>query len=141
MPCPRVAADECTFCKEKDHWKSQCPILLNKKSQPQQVFPSKRSPTAAVVSSHCESSASPTVSLIAQQFQKLCSTHQPNALSMISHSSGLPSSSSSGIFPSTWVFDLGATHHMTSDMSLFMFFTSLSSLSTSISILIANVIG
>ncbi|CAL2250163.1 unnamed protein product [Prunus armeniaca] len=67
--------------------------------------------------------------------QKLCSTHQPNALSMISHSLGLPSSSSSGISPSTWIFDSGATHHMTSDLSLF---TSLSSLSTSISVLTAN---
>ncbi|CAB4279072.1 unnamed protein product [Prunus armeniaca] len=62
-PRPRVAADECAFCKEKGHWKSQCPVLLNKKSQPQQVFPPKRSPTAAVVSSHRESSASPTVCL------------------------------------------------------------------------------
>ncbi|CAL8092397.1 unnamed protein product [Prunus armeniaca] len=100
-----------------------------------QVFPPKRSPTAAVVSSYRESFASPTMSLTAEQFQKLCSTHQRDVLSMISHSSGLPSSSSSGISPSTWVFDSGATHHMTSDLSLF---TSLSSLSTSISVLTAN---
>ncbi|CAL2231092.1 unnamed protein product [Prunus armeniaca] len=100
-----------------------------------QVFPPKQSPTAAVVSSRRKSFASPTVSLTAEQFQKLFSTHQPDVLSMISHSSGLPSSSSSGMSPSTWVFDSGAAHHMTSDLSLF---TSLSSLSTSISVLTAN---
>lgn len=109
--------------------------MASEKDDSLQVLPPKRSPTAAAVSSRRESSAGPTVSLTAEQFQKLCSTHQPNALSMISHSSCLPSSSSSGISPSTWVFDSGATHHMTSDLSLF---TSLSSLSTSISVLTVN---
>ena len=26
----RVAFDECAFCKKKNHWKSQCPLLLAK---------------------------------------------------------------------------------------------------------------
>ncbi|CAB4280065.1 unnamed protein product [Prunus armeniaca] len=70
--------------------------MASEKDDSLQVLPPKRSPTAAAVSSRRESSAGPTVSLTAEQFQKLCSTHQPNALSMISHSSCLPSSSSSG---------------------------------------------
>ncbi|KAJ9567342.1 LOW QUALITY PROTEIN: hypothetical protein OSB04_003308 [Centaurea solstitialis] len=34
----RVAPDECSYCKQKNHWKSQCPLLLNKGKQqrPQQ---------------------------------------------------------------------------------------------------------
>ncbi|CAB4310484.1 unnamed protein product [Prunus armeniaca] len=70
--------------------------MASEKDDSLQVLPPKRSPTVAVVSSRRESSTGPTVSLTAEQFHKLCSTHQPNALSMISHSSGLPSSSSSG---------------------------------------------
>ncbi|KAJ9557693.1 hypothetical protein OSB04_012307, partial [Centaurea solstitialis] len=34
----RVAPDECSYCKQKNHWKSQCPLLLKKGKQqrPQQ---------------------------------------------------------------------------------------------------------
>ncbi|KAJ9548438.1 hypothetical protein OSB04_020981 [Centaurea solstitialis] len=34
----RVAPDECSYCKQKNHWKSQCPLLLNrgKQQRPQQ---------------------------------------------------------------------------------------------------------
>ncbi|XP_073132810.1 uncharacterized protein [Henckelia pumila] len=33
----KISTDECAYCKEKGHWKSQCPQLLNKdKPQPQQ---------------------------------------------------------------------------------------------------------
>ncbi|KAJ9566549.1 hypothetical protein OSB04_002515 [Centaurea solstitialis] len=31
----RVAPDECSYCKQKNHWKSQCPLLLNKGKQQQ----------------------------------------------------------------------------------------------------------
>ena len=67
--------------------------------------------------SHCSlvansSSFAPDLSLIAEQFQSL------NALSF-SPSVGSFSSSPSGISTSTWVFDFGATHHMSRDSSLF----------------------
>ncbi|KAG6482441.1 hypothetical protein ZIOFF_059072 [Zingiber officinale] len=32
----KVSIDECAYCKEKGHWKSQCPLLLNKGKQHQQ---------------------------------------------------------------------------------------------------------
>ncbi|KAJ9562057.1 hypothetical protein OSB04_007217 [Centaurea solstitialis] len=31
----RVAPDECSYCKQKNHWKSQCPLLLNKGNKQQ----------------------------------------------------------------------------------------------------------
>ncbi|KAJ9553465.1 hypothetical protein OSB04_017510 [Centaurea solstitialis] len=31
----RAAPDECSYCKQKNHWKSQCPLLLNKGNKQQ----------------------------------------------------------------------------------------------------------
>lgn len=128
----RVAIDECSFCKQKGHWKTQCPKLLSKGSQ--QISKSKHYHTAATTPSEEQSVATSTLSLIAEQLQKLISTSQPNALS-VSPSIGLSSSAPSGISPSTWVFDLGAAYHMANDVSLFK---SISSTSTFISVLAAN---
>ena len=33
---PRVAFDECAFCKKKNHWKENCPLLTSKGNQQQQ---------------------------------------------------------------------------------------------------------
>ena len=33
---PKVAFDECTYCRKKNHWKAQCPLLLSKGNQQQQ---------------------------------------------------------------------------------------------------------
>lgn len=71
--------------------------------------------------------------MLAEQMQKLLSTHLPNALSV--SSIGLSSSAPSGISPSIWVFDSGATHHMTNDISLF---SSISASSFPASALTAN---
>ena len=30
---PRVAFDECAFCKKKNHWKANCPLLTSKGNQ------------------------------------------------------------------------------------------------------------
>ena len=37
---PKVAFDECAFCKKKNHWKSQCPLLLGKGNYQNQTRPS-----------------------------------------------------------------------------------------------------
>lgn len=84
----------------------------------QQVPPPKQHHTTTVVPSRNEASPStPSLSTFADQLQKFLSFHQPNALSIVSPSIGLPPSASSSISPSTWVFDSGATQHMTNDIS------------------------
>lgn len=72
----------------------------------------------------------PTTSIIAEQLQQLMTSQKPNAISV--SVIGLSSSIPQGIPHSSWIFDSGDIHHMTSDSPLF---TSTSFPSTSISVM------
>ncbi|GJY89564.1 gag-pol polyprotein [Tanacetum coccineum] len=39
MPHSKVSIDECSYCKQKGHWKSQCPNILKRKPQTPQNWP------------------------------------------------------------------------------------------------------
>ncbi|KAK0598489.1 hypothetical protein LWI29_035151 [Acer saccharum] len=144
----KVGIDECSFCKQKGHWKAQCPKLLNKaqQSQPQQQYQQKyqkQSPswklgnqsqqrpykpqqfnTAAIVPPTnsfglgVSSCSNPTIASLTEQFQKFLAT-QPHAMSASSSIGQLPPSSS-GMSSSIWVLDSGASHHMSPDSSSFV---------------------
>ncbi|XP_019416336.1 PREDICTED: uncharacterized protein LOC109327614 [Lupinus angustifolius] len=108
----RVNYDECSFCKEKGHWKAQCPKLLKKEQpyQPPQWRPpqskyrnfqhtSQSSNVAAATA--VSPSATPgmvhsgsNMSDLVEQFQKFLAS-QPNAMS-VSPNVGLSSAGSSG---------------------------------------------
>ncbi|KAK0599286.1 hypothetical protein LWI29_003954 [Acer saccharum] len=143
----RVAIDECSFCKQKGHWKAQCPKILNKASQrkqqqplpwkfgnqsQQQTYMPPQPNTATTVPSGSfgfdgPSSSNPSMSALAEQFQKFLAI-QPQAM-FTSSPIGLLSPSSSGMFSSTWVLDSGASHHMSPNLSYFVSLCPTSSLS------------
>lgn len=99
-PHSKVGIDECSFCKQKGHWKAQCPKLLNRGPQPHQQKHQFRPPqfgnqsqprpyrpsqfnTAAVVPPSDSfgfgaSSSNPTLAALTEQFQKFLAT-QPHA--------------------------------------------------------------
>ncbi|KAH7571721.1 hypothetical protein JRO89_XS04G0125500 [Xanthoceras sorbifolium] len=116
-PYSRVGFDECSFCKQKGHWKSQCPKLSNRAQQsqqqkyqfkpPQSVNQSQprtyRPPqfnTAAIVPSpdsigFGSPSSTPTLASLSEQLQKLIAA-QSHAMS-VSSSIGQSPPSTSGV--------------------------------------------
>ncbi|KAM3302948.1 putative mitochondrial protein like [Capsicum chacoense] len=139
---PKVAFDECAFCKQKNHWKAQCPLLLNKVKQPQsgqqQKYGQQKSPSrssgappwssrppqfaAAAPSVDVESvSTMPPSALDPQVFEQFRQffVSNPTAMSASMSHSGSVSSSTSGIPSSLWILDSGASHHMSPHLSSF----------------------
>ena len=139
---PNVAFDECAFCKQKNHWKAQCPLLLNKVKQPQsgqqQKYGQQKSPSrssgappwssrppqfaAAAPSVDVESvSTMPPSALDPQVFEQFRQffVSNPTAMSASMSHSGSVSSSTSGIPSSLWILDSGASHHMSPHLSSF----------------------
>ncbi|XP_062100793.1 uncharacterized protein LOC133806717 [Humulus lupulus] len=136
----KVGYDECNFCKQKGHWKAQCPKLLNRVqspnqsphwksgNQPHRPLHSMSSNMAAIVPP-TDSGSTPSTSIdtLTEQFQKFIAS-QPHAMSASSHI-GLPSSSTPGISSSIWVLDSGASHHMSPNSNSFMSIKSTPSVS------------
>ena len=122
----RTNSDECNFCKQKGHWKAQCPKLLNQSpvsSQQQRNHkPPQHSNTAALVP-EVALPLNPNMVAFADQFQKFLSTqaqsHQPPYAMSTTSSTGLSSSGPSGITASLWILDSGASNHMSPDSSVF----------------------
>ncbi|KAL5750900.1 hypothetical protein ACOSP7_025503 [Xanthoceras sorbifolium] len=123
-PYSRVGFDECSFCKQKGHWKSQCPKLGNRAQQsqqqkyqfkpPQSVNQSQprtyRPPqfnTAAFVPSpdsigFGSPSSTPTLASLSEQLQKLIAA-QSHAMSVSSPiGQSPPSTSGSTIQEADW---------------------------------------
>lgn len=93
----RVSYDDCSFCKQRGHWKTQCPKLLSRSQQPQQPSQWRPSPNQ-----------------LSQRKFKLPSSNvvaQPHAMS-VSFNIGLPSYCSSSISLPVRILDYGAFHHM-----------------------------
>ncbi|XP_039688543.1 uncharacterized protein [Medicago truncatula] len=136
-PQGRVAIgnDECAFCKEKGHWKAQCPKLgranrKNFRGPSSNVVAAAPSASSTVGSSSSYAYSSDTASQISditEQLQKLLST-QSHAMSA-SSPKGLNSSSVSGNSPSIWILDSGASHHMSYDDKSFVSMNPVSSMS------------
>lgn len=114
--------DECVFCKEKGHWKAQYSRLKASKK----IF---KSPSSNVVvaapttigsgSDHVyPSETTSQIFDIAEQLQKLLAT-QSRAMSA-SFIKGLKSFYLSGIYPSMWILDSGASHRMSYDAKSFV---------------------
>jgi hypothetical protein len=141
-PYTRVGFDECSFCKQKGHWKAQYPKLRQQNQvwkhdsqsqsnthRPPQSYKPPYHNTAAVASS----SSITDPNTLAEQFQKFISL-QPQAMSASSSIGQLPHSSSD-MSHSEWVLDSGVSHYMSSDSSSF------TSMSPSSSILVMTVDG
>ncbi|CAL5443960.1 unnamed protein product [Camellia sinensis] len=120
-----LGLDECAFCHQRGHWKKNCP---KKGRQPapssQTQFRGTTSSTFRPPAAYTASTPAPDpdlASLSAQvaQLQHILSTSQssPSASALTSLHSGLLGSSS-GIPSSVWIFDSGASHHMTPHLSL-----------------------
>jgi hypothetical protein len=116
---PRVGFDECSFCKQKDHWKAQCPKLRYQNQawksgsqsqsnayRPPQGYKPPHHNTAAVASPG--SITNPNT--LAKQFQKFLSL-QPQAMSIFSSIGQLPHSSS-GMSHFEWVLDSSVSYNM-----------------------------
>ena len=146
---PKVAFDECTYCKKKNHWKAQCPLLLSKGNQQHQQqqtrpsaqsqwnrpsgqfqsrppfpsFPPFRPPqyAAAAPSVEHETDYTPPSALDPQIVEQFRQfiAANPTAMSVSMSHSGLSSSNTSGIPSSLWILDSGASHHMSPHMSSF----------------------
>lgn len=148
----KVSSDECAFCKQKGHWKAQCPLLLNRgKSPNQQQRPQQRSPQPQQPQQRSPQPHQPSWSpqptswthrppqsnnavaapsldpSMFEQFQQFLAS-QPHAMSASSHK-GLSSSGTSGIHSSLWVLDSGASHHMSPHSKSFVSLSPNSSLS------------
>jgi hypothetical protein len=97
-----VGIDECAFCKEKGHWKAQCPKLRankkNFKSPSSNVDAVDAPSTVGSSSDRVYPSETTQISDIAEQLQKLLAT-QSRVMSA-SSVKGLNSSCMSGISPS-----------------------------------------
>jgi len=132
---PRVAPDECAFCKKKNHWKAQCPLLLAKGKQSKPEQPKNQTPRgppwtvrpppfAAAASSSADNApigTPPPSALdpdVFESFRKYIAEN-PTALSATLGYSAPASSGKSGIPSSWWILDSGATHHMSHNMSCF----------------------
>ncbi|KAI3493452.1 hypothetical protein L1887_41842 [Cichorium endivia] len=108
---PRVAFDECAFCKKKNHWKSRCPLLLT--STTEQAFwtvsvtstffpfrPPQYVAAAAEPSVETAANFTPPSALdpqIVEQFRQFIAAN-PNALSASTSHSGLSSSDPSDCY-------------------------------------------
>ncbi|MCI00908.1 gag-pol polyprotein [Trifolium medium] len=103
-----IGFDECSFCREKGHWKAQCPKLL-KASRTNFRSPSSNVAdiAPALVGSsighiYSPETTSQQASDLVEQFQKFLST-QPHAMSASSiKGSTLPNSSESTIQEADW---------------------------------------
>ncbi|KAK2387439.1 hypothetical protein QL285_061222 [Trifolium repens] len=80
----RLGNDECAFCKEKGHWKAQCPKLLSKTNTKNFTAPSSNVAVAAPSTFGSGYAYPPEttsqISDLAEQLQKLLAT-QPQAMS------------------------------------------------------------
>ena len=120
---PRVGFDECSFCKKKGHWKSQCPELMGRNSSMQSGHPrqphrfSPQVSTAAVVPLSQSTPETATLASITEQLQKLLDV-KSHAMS-VSSSIGQSIDNESGINPTTWILDSGASLHMSPNAKLF----------------------
>ncbi|KAI3769398.1 hypothetical protein L6452_00500 [Arctium lappa] len=119
---PRVGFDECSFCKKKGHWKSQCPELMGRNQSQQSGilrqshrFPPQFSTAAAV--SPSGSTTNPTLASITEQLQKLLDV-QSHAM-FVSSPIGQSISNESGMHSTTWILDSGASFHMSPNSKLF----------------------
>lgn len=106
----KVCFDECSFCKQKGHWKAQCPKLLNRAqpstsshhwksgNPPQRQSQSFSSKVAAIVPPVDREIPSNTlITTLAEQFQKFLAS-QPHAM-FASSPIGFLSNNTSGILP------------------------------------------
>jgi len=131
----RVGFDECSFCKQKGHWKAQCPKLRHQNQawkpsnqsqsnahKPPQGYKPPHHNTVAVASPGFITDPN----TLAEQFQNFLSL-QPQAMSVSSSISQLPYSSS-GMSHFEWVLDSGASHHISLDSSSFTSVSPLSSI-------------
>lgn len=137
-PKPRVATDECSFYRQKGHWKHSCSKLLQmtgqnsrsksssssrppqhyqQSSRPSQQYQQVSRPPAAFSTSDGVP-PSPLFDQF-QQYQASLATqpHHSQASAMTTTSSGLHGSFTTGILPTTWIFDSGCSHHMTPVLS------------------------
>jgi hypothetical protein len=127
-----LGIDECAFCKEKGHWKTQCPKLLrankkNFKSPSSNVATAARTTIASGSDHVYPYETTSQISDIAEQLQKILAT-QSHAMSA-SSVKGLNSSNMSGMSPSIWILDSGASHHMSYDNNSFVSLKPASSMS------------
>ncbi|TLX69530.1 hypothetical protein E9993_22940, partial [Labilibacter sediminis] len=143
---PRVAQDECAFCRKKGHWKSQCPMLKGNQQQQQPAqqqvkapaqssgqsrFPKPPQYAAAAPTAPADSDFTPPSALdptVLEEFKRFLANN-PSAMSVSVPHSGLSSSSTSGIPSSLWILDSGASHHMSPYKSSFVSMSSRSPLS------------
>ncbi|PNX95116.1 SPX domain-containing protein 1-like, partial [Trifolium pratense] len=132
-----VGIDECAFCKQKGHWKSNCPQLMkagrnNFKAPSSNVAAATSSIVAppsvnSGIGSAYPSETNSHVFDLAEQFQKFLAT-QPHAM-FASSIKGLNPSSLSDISSSIWILDYGASHHMSYDHKSFVSLNPKSSMS------------
>jgi transposase InsO family protein len=127
-----LGIDECAFCKEKGHWKTQCLKLLrankkNFKSPSSNVATAARTTIASGSDHVYPYETTSQISDIAEQLQKILAT-QSHAMSA-SSVKGLNSSNMSGMSPSIWILDSGASHHMSYDNNSFVSLKPASSMS------------
>ena len=146
---PRVGYDACAFCKQKGHWKANCPLLLNKGKKPQsgqnhksgqqkfQPHPSwtPRPPQFAAAAAPPADTDSvgnmPPPALDPKVFESFRQylISNPTAMSASMPISGPTSSAASGTPSSLWILDSGATHHMSPHLSSFTSLSHTSSIS------------
>ncbi|XP_058216518.1 uncharacterized protein LOC131327397 [Rhododendron vialii] len=132
-PRPQIPEDECNYCHQKGHWKHQCPNRPKPKGRNvtqstgphaphQSRAPQQHSRPPAALAAPASSSAPPEFDYEQfQQFQAYMEAIRggsPQASALTTTHSGLRGSPTSGIQPTTWIFDSGSSHHMTPDMSL-----------------------
>ncbi|XP_062086978.1 uncharacterized protein LOC133793695 [Humulus lupulus] len=141
-PSVLVGVDECSFCKQKGHWKAQCPKLVNRApsqqrhqlipqfgnqpphygsqpqfgnhSQPRPYRPSQFNVAATVPPSDLYDfgASSSNPALSALSEQFKKFLTMQPHAMSASSSIGQPPTSTSGMTSSTWILDSRASHHM-----------------------------